>query len=53
MTPEAPREGALRRLEGIMARVEALLGKREAPPLDPAIFQSHRAFRWERAGEGG
>ena len=25
MTPEAPREGALRRLEGILARVEALL----------------------------
>ena len=53
MTAEAPREGALRRLEGILARVEALLGKREAPPPDPAIFQAHRAFRWERAGEGG
>ena len=52
MTPEAPREGALRRLEGILARVETLLGKREAPPPDPAIFQVHRAFRWERAGEG-
>src|SRR3990172_5868017 len=36
-----------------MGRVEALLGKREAPPTDPAIFQAHRAFRWERAGEGG
>ncbi|MDA8180169.1 MAG: DUF815 domain-containing protein, partial [Deltaproteobacteria bacterium] len=53
MTPEAPWEGALRRLEGIMGRVEVLLGKREAPPTDPAIFRSHRAFRWERAGEGG
>jgi predicted AAA+ superfamily ATPase len=53
MTSEAPWEGALRRLEGIMARVEALLGKREAPPPDPAIFHSHRAFRWERVGEGG
>ncbi|HEY5576980.1 MAG TPA: DUF815 domain-containing protein, partial [Deferrimonas sp.] len=53
MTPEAPWEGALRRLEGIMGRVEALLGKREAPPTDPAIFQAHRAFRWERVGEGG
>jgi predicted AAA+ superfamily ATPase len=53
MTAEAPWEGALRRLEGIMARVEALLGKREAAPPDPAIFRSHRAFRWERGGEGG
>jgi len=53
MTPEAPWEGALRRLEGIMARVEALLGKREAPPTDAAIFRSHLAFRWERAGKGG
>ena len=53
MTPEAPWEGALRRLEGIMARVEALLGKREAPPTDAAIFPSHLAFRWERAGDGG
>lgn len=53
MTPEAPREGALRLLEGILARVEALLGKRETPPTDPAIFQAHRAFRWERVGEGG
>ena len=52
MTPEAPWEGALRRLEGIMTRVEALLGKREASPTDPEIFRSHRAFRWERAGEG-
>ncbi len=53
MTPEAPWEGALRRLEGIMGRIEALLGKREAPPTDAAIFLSHLAFRWERAGEGG
>jgi hypothetical protein len=53
MTSEAPREGALRRLEGILARVETLLGKRGAPPPDPAIFQDHRAFRWERVGEGG
>ena len=53
MTSEAPREGALRRLEGILARVETLLGKRRAPPPDPAIF-SPRAFRWERvAGAAG
>ena len=53
MTPEAPWESALRRLEGILGRVEALLGKREAPPTDPGIFRSHLAFRWERAGDGG
>jgi len=53
MTPEAPWEGALRRLEGILARVEALLGKREAPPPDTAIFHAHRAFRWERNRRGG
>jgi len=53
MTVEAPREGALRRLEGILARVERLLDRREPMPPDPAIFGTHRAFRWERAGEGG
>ena len=52
MTSEAVWESALRRLEGIMTRVEALLGKREQPPTDATIFQSHLAFRWERAGEG-
>lgn len=53
MISEASWEGAFRRLEGILTRVEALLGKREAPPPDAAIFQGHQAFRWERGGEGG
>jgi predicted AAA+ superfamily ATPase len=52
MTEEAPWEGALRRVEGVLARVETLLARLETAPPDPAIFQTHRAFRWERAGEG-
>ena len=51
MTPEAPWEASLRRLEGIMTRVEALLGKREAPLPGTVFFETHRAFRWERTGE--
>jgi predicted AAA+ superfamily ATPase len=53
MTPEAPWEGALRRLEGIMARVETLLGVRETPRTDTGIFKVHHAFRWERDGGRG
>jgi hypothetical protein len=53
MTAEPPWEGALRRLERVLERAEALLPKREPPAHDPAIFDSHRAFRWERAGDSG
>jgi hypothetical protein len=53
MTAEPPWEGALRRLEKVLERAEALLPKRETPAPDPAIFDSHRAFRWERAGDSG
>lgn len=53
MTPEAPWEGVLRRLEGILERAEALFDKREAPSTDPGIFASHHAFRWEATREGG
>jgi len=38
--------------KGSWRAIEALQGKREAPPTDAAIFQSHLAFRWERAGKG-
>jgi predicted AAA+ superfamily ATPase len=53
MTPDPPWEGALRRLEKVLERAETLLPSREPPPPDPAIFRSHMAFRWERAGESG
>lgn len=48
MMPEAPWEAALRRHEGIMARVETLLGKREASPTDPATLREE-ALRWALA----
>jgi predicted AAA+ superfamily ATPase len=53
MTPESPWEGAMRRLEGVLERAEALLPKREPEAPDPAVFSSHRAFRWERNGDPG
>lgn len=53
MNPESWPEGALRSLERILDRVEALLGKREAAPSDPAIFRDHLAFRWEPTGDTG
>jgi predicted AAA+ superfamily ATPase len=53
MTSTPPWEGALRRLEKVLERAEALLPERDPPPPDPAIFRSHAAFRWERAGESG
>jgi len=53
MTTEPPWEGALRRLERLIERAEALLPKRETPDPDPAAFESHWAFRWERAGDAG
>ena len=52
-TAAPPWEAALRRLEKVLERAEALLPAREPPPPDPAIFRSHVAFRWERAGESG
>ena len=52
-TAAPPWEGALRRLEKVLDRAEALLAAREPPPPDPAIFRSHEAFRWERAGDSG
>ena len=53
MTEEAAWEPALRRVEGILARIESLLGKRDPAPFDPAVFGIHVAFRWERVGDGG
>jgi uncharacterized protein len=53
MKPEPPWEGALRRIERILERAEALLPKREPAAPDPAAFGSHHAFRWERSGDSG
>jgi hypothetical protein len=53
MTAELPWEGALRRLEKVLERAEALLPVREPAAPDPAVFHSHRAFRWEPAGKSG
>jgi len=53
MSAENLWDGALRRLERILARAEVLLGKGEPAPLDPVIFRDRLAFRWERAGETG
>ena len=53
MNPESWSDAALRRLERILDRVEALLGKGEPAPFDPAIFRDHLAFRWEPSGDSG
>ncbi|MBP2673719.1 MAG: ATPase [Deltaproteobacteria bacterium] len=53
MNPELWTEGALRRLERIFDRAEALLGKGEPAPPHPTIFRDHLAFRWEPAGDSG
>jgi predicted AAA+ superfamily ATPase len=53
MSAENQWDGALRRLERILARAEVLLGKGEPAPPDPAIFRNHLAFRWERTGDAG
>ncbi len=53
MSPDSWPEGALKRLERILDRVEVLVGKREVQPFDPTVFRDHLAFRWEAAGEGG
>jgi predicted AAA+ superfamily ATPase len=53
MTVEAPRESALRRLEAILVRAEALLGKGDDLPADPAAFETFHAFGWARAGARG
>jgi hypothetical protein len=53
MNPDTWTEGALRRLERIFDRAEALLGKGEPATFDPAIFRDHLAFRWEPAGDSG
>jgi len=53
VTAEPPWEGALRRLERVIERAEALLPKRETPDPDPSVLESHWAFRWERAGDAG
>jgi len=53
MTVEAPWEGALRRLERVIERAEALFSQRETAAPDPAAFESHRALRWERSGDSG
>jgi predicted AAA+ superfamily ATPase len=44
---------ALKRLERILDRVEALVGKGEPAPFDPSIFRDHLAFRWEPSGGAG
>jgi len=53
MTAEPPWEGALRRLERVIERAEALLPKQEPAGLDPTAFSAHWAFRWERSGDSG
>ncbi len=53
MKPDNRSDGALRRIERILDRVEILLGKGEPAPIDPAIFRDHMAFRWETAGDAG
>jgi len=53
VTADTPWEGALRRLERLVERAEALLPTRETPSPDPSAFASHWAFRWERSGDSG
>jgi len=53
MTPEAPWEGALRRLEGILGARRGAPRKREAPPPDTAIFHATGHSAWSASARGG
>jgi uncharacterized protein len=46
-------EDVIRKVEAVLSRAELLLSRGAAEPIDPAIFQSHLAFRWETVRDGG